>query len=96
VKLFFSPAGVKVDFNSTLYCKVSNNYTQQIISNYNVSFYEEGVYLGSNLTNLEGYAQFLISENDEAGTRSITCNIQTMKVNIILLPQIMKKLLIWE
>ncbi len=72
---FFIPKGVKVGYNSTFYCSVLNNYTQQKISGYNVSFYEGGEYLGSNLTDSEGYAQFLISENNEVGSKEITCNI---------------------
>jgi hypothetical protein len=66
---FFSPKGVRIGFNSTIYCKVTNNFTKSAISDYNVSFYEEGTYLGSSLTDEEGYAELLITGNNIAGTR---------------------------
>jgi hypothetical protein len=72
---FFVPKGVKVGFNSTIFCRVIDDFSLEGIENYNVSFYEGSNYLGSNLTDSDGYSRFLISGNDEFGTKEITCNI---------------------
>jgi len=70
---FLNPAGIPIGGSTTVNCPVQDNVTLRPLSDYNVSFYNESVYLGSNLTGADGYAKWTFSIYS-AGSYHITCN----------------------
>lgn len=60
----------------TMYCNVTDANSSLGIENYNVSFYGDESYLGSNLTNSSGIASWTwTNSSDVLGQHNITCNI---------------------
>jgi len=58
-----------------LYCRVRDKNTTSVISNYNVTFYDNSTgYIGSNLTNSSGWSNITKSWSS-TGAYNITCNI---------------------
>jgi len=71
---YFSPAGVKQGEFATLYCMVRDNVSQSGISGYSVSFFRNGVPLGSNTTAADGYVIYTVNET-AAGSYTYRCEI---------------------
>ncbi len=70
---YLHPSSILPGGTTTMYCRV-RDVNGSGIANYNVSFYENDVFLGWNLTNATGWATFTFSESNE-GTYTIKCNI---------------------
>ena len=58
----------------SLLCKIVDNYTEEGISDYNVSFYNNTSFIGASLTDLDGIAN-KSSEVGEEGYYNFSCNI---------------------
>jgi len=71
---YLDPSGIKEGDGTTMKCLVRDNVTLDSIADYNVSFYNETDFMGSNLSQSDGYAQWSFNVS-EAGTYTITCNI---------------------
>ncbi|MEM2963724.1 MAG: DUF87 domain-containing protein [Candidatus Anstonellales archaeon] len=64
--------------NATIdfFCLAMDNQSGQGIHNYNVSFFINGSYLGSNMTNSSGFSVFRwLNSTNQIGTYNISCNI---------------------
>jgi hypothetical protein len=59
---------------TTTNCRVQDQFTAYDVPNANVTFYRNGTYIGSNLTNSSGHAQFGF-QITTTGTHTITCNV---------------------
>jgi len=71
---YLSPSGVEKGENTTMYCKVNDNITNENLENYKVYFYDESGLIGTNFTMSNGYAKYTFNEN-QAGSYNIICNI---------------------
>ncbi|MBN2101901.1 MAG: DUF2341 domain-containing protein, partial [Candidatus Aenigmarchaeota archaeon] len=69
-----SPSAINVTENSTMSCRVIDTTDNNAVANYNVSFYRNGTYLGSNNTNSTGWS-ILNFNNTSPGVFQIKCNI---------------------
>lgn len=73
-KSYLFPAGIKEGYETTMFCEVWDNSTSEGIENYNVSFYNETGFIGSNLTDSLGVAQMSFNVST-SGSYLITCNL---------------------
>ncbi len=66
----------RINATIVLFCDVSDANTSSGISGYNVSFYGDGAYLGSNLTNSSGTSVYYWHNSTDTGDlHNISCNI---------------------
>ncbi len=73
---YLNPTSVGEGDKTTMYCRVEDNITQEDVSDYWVLFYNDSVYMGSNLTGSDGYAQYSFNPA-ESGMFTISCNISS-------------------
>ncbi len=71
------PSSINEDTSQILLCRVRDANTTSPISSYNITFYGNSTFLGSNLTNSSGWGNITYSWSQPA-TYQITCNITDM------------------
>ena len=71
---YVSPRGVASGDSTIFSCKVQDNLTNEPLENYQVYFYNETDYLGSNLTGVDGYAIYNVTLYG-AGMHTLRCNV---------------------
>jgi len=67
-------SSVTAGSSTKLYCRARDKNTTSVISDYNVTFYDNTTYLGSNLTNSSGWSNISKSWSTVA-VYNITCNV---------------------
>jgi hypothetical protein len=77
------PPNINIGNKTNMSCLITDESTDVVYGNYNVSFYMNGTYLGSNLTNSSGWAKREIN-GSSIGTFIVTCNITDDPNNYVL------------
>jgi hypothetical protein len=68
------PENVKIGNYTTISCQVIDSNSTVKITSYNVSFYREGILIGTNITLEDGWASFRFNDSG-IGLHSLKCNI---------------------
>ncbi|MBR9706442.1 hypothetical protein GOV14_05380 [Candidatus Pacearchaeota archaeon] len=71
---FLNPSGIPGGDRTTMSCQVLDNVTGAGISGYTVNFYNDSIFLGSNVTEVGGVAVYSWNETSP-GSHTILCNI---------------------
>ena len=69
-----SPSSIQENNNTLIQCKAFDSNSSTALSGYNMSFWRDNTYLGSNSTNSSGWAEYNFSVAS-AGVYTIKCNI---------------------